>query len=260
MPEPRWFSLGRIFTRGHLKNRVVMTIRVYLDESEGDAAYVASGWACRAEQWDCISEAWQAVLDSSPKISYFKINEAMGLKGPFLGWSDAARDEKVIALARTIPHEDGFFGHGCYVARSDFETVKDQVRKRYQRPYFFCVAAAIVLAVAGEYQIIGADKIDFVLDRSKDSSRMRNLFYSDLKPRFPRLGECTDLDDKETFPLQAADLNAAIIRQLYEDTPRPLPGTSQLKGIFEACWELKPTALQDMIGTTLFKKKRKSHA
>ncbi len=260
MPEPRWFSLGRIFTREHLTNRVVMTIRIYLDESEGDTAYVASGWACRAQRWDGISEAWQMVLDTSPKISYFKMNEAMGFKGPFLGWDDTARDEKVIALARTIPHEDGFFGHGCYVARSDFEAIKDQLRERYQRPYFFCVAAAIILAVAGEYQIVGADaeKIDFVLDRSKDSSRMRNLFYSDIKPRFPRLGECTDLDDKETLPLQAADLNAAVVRQLYEDAPRTLPGASVLSGIFESCWELKPTALQDIIRTSLFKKKRKS--
>lgn len=237
-----------------------MTIRVYLDESEGDAAYVASGWACRADRWDCISEEWQAVLDSPPKISHFKINEAMGLKGPFLGWSDTARDNKVVALARTIPHEDGFFGHGCYVARSDFETVKDQVRKRYQRPYFFCVSAAIVFAVAGENQIVGADKIDFILDRSKDSSRMRNLFYSDLKPRFPRLGECTDLDDKETLPLQAADLNAGMIRQLYEPSPRTLPGISLLSGIFEACWEMKPKGLKDMISTTLFKKKRKPYS
>ena len=253
--EQEWFSLTRIFTREHLKGRTVLTIRIYLDESEGETAYVASGWGCRADRWDCISEGWQAVLDTTPKISHFKINEAMGLKGPFEGWSEAARDEKVTALARTLPHEDGFFGHGAYVARSDFAKIKDRVRKLYQGPYFFCVATAMVFAVMGENQIVGADKIDFVLDRSKEAIRMQRLFYSDLKPKFSRLGECIHLDDKDTLPLQAADLNAGMIRQLYEPNPRPAPGASMLNGIFEAVWEIKPKGLEEMLKTSLFKKK-----
>ena len=239
----------------HRKGELVATFRIYLDESEGDAAYVASGWACRTERWNEISEAWDAVRRSPPEIEYFKLNEAMGLKGQFEGWLEADRDRKVKALAKTLPHEAGFFGHGCYVSRTDFEAAKAGARRIYRFPYFFCVAVAMVYAVAGENQIVGTDKIDFVLDRSREAIQMRKLFYSDIKPRFPRLGECIDLDDKEIPPLQAADLNAGLLRQMYEPMPRLMPGREELNGIFEAAFELKPKGLQDIISTSLFRKK-----
>jgi hypothetical protein len=227
---------------------------MYLDESEGDASFVASGWACRAERWDDVSAAWQEALDASPQIPYFKINDAMGLKGPFLGWSDTARDEKVKSLARVIPHENGFFGHGCYTSRTDFDDVKPEVRRIYKYPYFFCVATAMVYAVAGENQIAGADKIDFVLDRSNQAIHMRKRFYSELKPRFPKMGECIDLDDKETPALQAADLSAGLLRQLYEPNPRSIPGSDLLEGVFLASFELHKKGLADLAATSLFKR------
>ena len=115
----------------------MVTIRIYMDESEGDTAYIASGWACRAERWDFISDEWQSVLDAPPKISHFKINDAMGFKGPFEGWSVDERDRKIEALAHVLPHEPGFFGYGCYVARSDFEAIKHRVRRIYRAPYFW---------------------------------------------------------------------------------------------------------------------------
>ena len=113
----------------------------------------------------------------------------------------------------------------------------------------------MVFAVAGENQIIGADKIDFVLDRSREAVQMRKLFYSDIKPRFPRLGECIDLDDKVTNPLQAADLGAAALRQLSEPVPRLIPSIEVLNGIFAALFELRGKALEDILTTSLFKKK-----
>ena len=241
----------------HLEERIVVATRIYLDESEGDAAYVAAGWAFPANQWDEISDRWQTVLEEKPKIPYFKLNHAMGLKGPFEGWSECARDAKITALARTLPHQDGFYGHGCYVARADFDAVTQGIRRVYRAPYFFCMAVAMVYAVAGDVQIVGAnaEKIEFVLDRSREAVHMRKLFYSDIKPRFPRLGECLDLDDRETPPLQAADLCAGAIRQLYEPTPRVIPGISALNGIFCGPLELKKKGLEDMIATPLFKKK-----
>jgi len=141
--------------------------------------------------------------------------------------------------------------------RSDFEAVRHRIRRVYRAPYFFCVAVAMVYAVAGDVQIVGADagKIDFVLDRSREAVHMRKLFYSDIKPRFPRLGECIDLDDEETPPLQAADLCAGAIRQMYEPIPRVIPGINTLNGIFCAPLELKLKGLEDMISTPLFKKK-----
>lgn len=229
-----------------------------MDESEGDAAFIAAGWACRAERWDCISEGWQAVLNTPPSIKYFKLNEAMGRKKQFHGWKEKNRDDKVQALARSLPHEAGFYAHGCYVSREDFRAIKEKVQRIYRSPYFFCVAVAMVTSVSGANQIIGPDKIDFVLDRSADAIRMRKLFYDEIKPRFPRLGECVDLDDKETNPLQAADLCAGFLRQFHEPNPRSMPGTREMDGISALTTELTPRVLRDIISTPLFKKKRAS--
>ena len=251
----QWFSLRRIFTRQQLEGHTVVKIRIYMDESEGDTAFVAGGWACPAERWDSISDSWQTVLDAYPPIDYFRLNQAMGLKEQFEGWSPQSRDEKIKALAQVLPHESRFFGHGAYVSRSDFDNIKHLVRRVYRNSYFFCVATAMVFAVAGETQIVGADKIDFVLDQSREAEHMRRLFYSDIKPRFPRLGECIPLDDKLTNPLQAADLGAAALRQLSETVPRPIPGIDVLNGIFAGLYELRGKALDEMLATSLFKKK-----
>jgi len=97
-----------------------MPIRIYLDESEGGEPYIAAGWAFPSQRWDDVSDKWGAVLNKTPKISYFKLNEALGFKGQFEGWSEPARDAKIAALMDTLPHEPGFFGHGCYVAKIRF--------------------------------------------------------------------------------------------------------------------------------------------
>jgi hypothetical protein len=128
--------LRRLFTNQHIQGRTVVTIRVYLDESEGETAYLAAGWACRSERWDAISDAWQSALDAAPSVPYFKINEAMGLKGPFTGWDVTVRDEKVATMVKSIPHDEGLFGHGCYVDPSDFEIVRHELRRVYRSPYF----------------------------------------------------------------------------------------------------------------------------
>jgi len=257
----RWFSLGRIFTSDHLRDRVVTTLRVYLDESEGDVPFVAAGWVCPAERWDEISERWQRVLDAVPAIAYFSLNDAMGLKGPFLGWDEKMRDEKIRALARTLPHERWFFGHGCHVTRTIFETiVKERVKRIYRNPYFFCISAAIVTAVSvGPNRFLGADKVDFVLDRSKAAQRMRNIFYDHIQPKFPMLGECTDLDDEITNPLQAADLCVGLLRQHFEPSPISLPGMDELTQSPEipaGLIELRGRELNDILDTPLFKKQR----
>lgn len=254
--EIRWFSLRRLFTGDHLKGRLVITLRVYLDESEGDTAFVASGWACRAERWDDISAAWQKALDSDPAIPYFKLHDAMALEGPFAGWSEKKRDAKVIRLAQSLPHEDRFFGTGCHVARSDFAAIKNRMRQIYASPYYFCVATAMIYAADpnSTAQIVGVDKIDFVLDRSNAAMRMCRLFYAEIKPLFPRLGECIHLDDKETPALQAADLNVGLVRQQYEPNGRTLPGAYALNGIFSGPLELNPKVLEHIITLPLFKR------
>jgi hypothetical protein len=230
--------------------RVALALSVYLDESSGEYPYLASGWAAKSEGWDSVSDRWQRVLDAAPRIGYFKLNDALGLKGPFAGWSERDRDAKLISLAQTIPHDGTVFGIGCHVRRDDFEKYKSRIsRELYRDPYYFAVGSAMVFAAAGENQIVGVDKIDFILDRSKAAERMRSLFYETIKPFFPKLGECLALDDKTVLPLQAADLSAGVLRQLYEPKPRTIPGTYALKGLFSGVHEIRPKGIEDFIAS-----------
>lgn len=226
---------------------------VYLDETASESPYLVSGWMAAPEVWAAFSETWRQELKREPSISYFRLNDALGLKGPFENWSDQQRDRKIIALAKTIRHDGSICGAGCYVHRDDFENNKQSiVREIYRDPYYFCVATTMIFMAAGECQVVGVDKIDFVLDKSKPAERMQRLFYSDVQPRFPKLGECLTSDDKQTPPLQAADLSVGMTRQLYEPVPRRIPGSYSLNGLFSGVFELHDKGLKDAIATPLF--------
>jgi len=79
----------------------LITLSVYLDESSSEYPYVAAGWAAKPDAWLKISNSWRSALDSEPKVRYFKLNDALGLKGPFAGWSEVERDKKLRALVLT---------------------------------------------------------------------------------------------------------------------------------------------------------------
>jgi predicted nucleic acid-binding Zn ribbon protein len=232
---------------------VVVIQRVYLDESASECPFLVSGWMARSDRWDSFSEKWQEILNAEPKIDYFSLNDALGLKGPFHGWKGAERDRKIIALAKVIPHDGTICGTGCYVQREVFEKNKQRIRRPiYREPYYFCVATTMIFMVKGEYQVVGADKIDFVLDRSRAAERMTELFYSQIRPLSPKLGECLTLNDRETMPLQAADLSVGMTRQLYEPSPRRIPGSYSLTGLFSAVFEIHSKGLEDAIASPLF--------
>jgi hypothetical protein len=245
--------LQRISRSGTVEGLPVVIQRVYLDESASECPYLVSGWMAPPDRWDSLSEDWKKVLNTEPKIDYFRLNDALGLKGPFEGWKESDRDAKIVALARLFPHDTTISGTGCYVHRNDFENKKHLITRRiYKEPYYFCVATTMIFMVHGEYQVVGADRIDFVLDKSKAAERLKQLFYSQIKLLSPRLGECFTLDDKRTMPLQAADLSVGVTRQLYEPSPKRIPGSYSLNGLFSAIFELHSKGLEDAIASPLF--------
>ena len=156
---------------------------VHLDESPGDHPFLACGWAAKPEHWRQICDKWQGVLDEKRKLKYFRMNSALGLKDPFEGWSEIERDRKLVALAQVLPHDGTIFGVGCHVRREDFDELKSRIpRKALRDPYYFSVAITMIYPAASEQQIVGPDKIDFVLDKNLPAERMTRIFYSDLKP------------------------------------------------------------------------------
>ncbi len=171
-----WFSIWRIyggFSPAH-RNRAEVTLRIYLDESYTECPYVVGGWAAKPDGWDAFSEKWDAALQADPSIAYLRLNDALGLKKEFGNWSEKQRDDKLISLAKIMGMEQFFFGIGCHLHRKDFDALKHTIhRKIYRDPYYFCAATTMMLSVYGETQIVGYDKIDFILDFSKEAERMR---------------------------------------------------------------------------------------
>ena len=58
--------------------------------------------------WEQFTKEWQELLDMRPTIRYFKMNEANGLGGEFLGWGPAKRDERVRAAYKTVERHVAF--------------------------------------------------------------------------------------------------------------------------------------------------------
>lgn len=235
----------------------MVTLRIYFDESSTQFPYVVGGLAMQPDYWDAFSSRWQIGLDAPPRIKYLKLNQALGLKCQFEGWAEPQRDAKLVSMAKVIAQETTMFGAGCYLHRGDFEQQKARIKKKiYRDPYYFCMATTMLFSVYGECQILGYDKIDWVLDKSKAAERMRQLYYSDIKPLFQRLGECVCLDDKETLPLQAADYHCGLVRQKYEpeSNHRRIPGVYALDSadFFTSVFELQSKGIADAIASPLF--------
>ena len=73
-----------------LHNRLLLMLKAYLDDSSMGQApvYVLAGWVASAKVWAPFADAWDKVLRMSPRIEYFKFDDAMTFDGPFRGMSE----------------------------------------------------------------------------------------------------------------------------------------------------------------------------
>src|SRR5262245_20319635 len=73
-------------------------LQAFIDDSGsgGDSRfYILAGFKARIAVWEGFTTEWRAVLDTDPKIDYFKMSEAESLKGPFKGFCTQQRNKKV---------------------------------------------------------------------------------------------------------------------------------------------------------------------
>jgi hypothetical protein len=80
-------------------------IQAYVDESGGKgqgSVFVFSALISSVDHWSAFTEAWQACLDESPKIAYFKMQEAASRNEQFARFGVPERDEKLQKLCRLI--------------------------------------------------------------------------------------------------------------------------------------------------------------
>lgn len=187
-------------------------------------SYVIAGWLASATVWAPFSDAWDEALRLSPRIRYFKFDEAMCFSGEFLGMSEERRNEKLELLINLIV-EYKLLGVASIIPHDVFQTYFGNHPDRDVRSPYVPSVLSVANAVLGYMIDCGVrDKVDFCFDYQPDSVRpiqdgwklYRTLMppeYRQLLPAHPP----SFLDHREVVALQAADLHAGFACQLDAD-------------------------------------------
>jgi hypothetical protein len=215
-------------------------MRAFFDEaSDNTDDFLMGGWLASFEEWEKFSEVWATELKFPPSISYFNHNEALGRKGEFKGWSESARDDKMLALAGVIarhnliglvggikiPQLASLFGSSVIPRRKLRSIIK------FTEPYHH--VCQCVVAVTLGYQVLEAknltDHVDFIFDEGVS-------YLADIIGNYPRLkailpseakaiaGTIVSGNDKQIVALQAADflVGQKLLQLRIEKKPKPL--------------------------------------
>jgi hypothetical protein len=206
------------------KTRLFLMLKAFIDEcTDAVNVYFMAGWLAHFEEWERFSIDWEKTLNQHPRIEYFKNNDAMGLKGQFLGWDERSRDEKVVALARVV---SGYkmTGFICGLGLPSFKKLFSEnilppkvMRSiiKFTEPYHFCVQGTIAQILG--HQVVAEkntrDRVDFVFDDGIPFLHDCIPLYEKRKLEMPEgyksiAGTVIPGNDKEIVALQAADLLA----------------------------------------------------
>lgn len=209
-----------------------MVLQAWIDDSGSEPQstfFVLGGFVAQHDQWAAFSDQWQAVLDQSPKLDYFKMNEAFRLRGQFdrrRGWTEEIRDRRIadftdtirahamVRVSASIQHAD----YARYIASLPIPVRKLAVDSPYVQ-----LADQLILAVAVQGDLHGLHQpCDFYLDEQQDFGAELVAHWTDFKwlietsgrPGLHKLigSQPTFRDEKKFLPLQAADLYAWHVR------------------------------------------------
>jgi hypothetical protein len=215
-----------------------MVIQVYVDDSgvnDGRSKNLAlAAMVAKAEQWAMFSDEWDACLKEPPALRYFKMNEAAGLSGQFLGLSEKERDAKLLALARIINRYVPLSAcAGVNLAGFDDGFANKSYEISLGRDSYFWPFHTVIWEVTKSLWADGwRERLEFIFDeqvihglRAKEwYPAMRHIFAADdpgaatilpIEPIFR--------NDDEFLPLQAADMFAWNYRYSADNPGRPHP-------------------------------------
>ncbi len=215
-------------------------MKAFFDESGDDPrekVYVLAGWVATDQEWERFSAEWNGVL-AAHSISYFKHNEAKGLKGEFAGKSGSESDKLLADLVEVICKYQ-LTGIICTFKHPLFERLlegsripREQLKKMayggYTSPYYFCfhlVIPQLLTYLVEEAKV--SEKVDFVFDDRSDALRPCIKLYNKIHDGIPEklkkvAGTVSPGNDRNSAPLQAADLLAGqILANVRARAPEP---------------------------------------
>lgn len=218
-------------------------VQAYIDDSisADGVVYVLAGYLAPAQNWAAFSDEWQQFRDMKPAISYFKMNDAMGLDGEFKFWSKQARDEKLSLLFGVIG-DHATASVSCTLRTTDFKAVfgKDKsVPRQLRSPYYFLLYGMMQALAEHRDRLKITEPIDFIFDEQvieKDRIMKDWELFKQASPvPLKLIGDPPIFrDDKRVLPLQAADMYAWRMRKSLETKfgavkPFPIPRIKRQK-------------------------------
>lgn len=254
---------------GKWERRLFMVLQAAIDDSGNEPnqqLYVLAGYLSSAEKWIDFAREWDATLNEEPRLDYFKLADAVALKGQFdvsHGWDEAKRDERLTKLIGVISSHTMARFH-VSMRHEDFQAYVRSVPVAYRslvsdHPYVF-LAGRIVVAVSGLMASIGlTDTCDFFFDQQDGPDAVLTGMWPSFTRAIastpehlldgapvPKLGSPTFREEQSFVPIQAADMLAGAVRRdaMGLDSPAPLGGLrASVKGLV---LEMDQAAVKDL--------------
>lgn len=231
------------------KRRVIVPIQVFCDESGGKGQtrhFLIAALMCHAEAWALFTDEWLACLEANPRIKYFKMKEAAGYGGQFHIFTQPQRDAKLRDLARIINRYARCVTYSCIDLDAHAEILEGFTSKPFNEAYFriyqnTIIASCFELWDAGlreRFEIIFDTQVIFGPRARGWYAMVQNIMQMN-EPEAATILPVDPMfrDDREFFPLQAADLFAWCIRDATD-----IGGDGEFQWLLG---ELKDVALSD---------------
>lgn len=220
-------------------------VTFYGDESGtgGTGDYAISGYLANNDTWKLFNREWERVLSApTPRpIKYLKMSQwehrdpAKKHTGEFLNWNDfdaGIKLDHLVTVFGVLLHSGAI---GEYTSSIPWEVYNNSVsgkcKEVFSNPYYFNLFEIIQHATMDTLRFPSfKGKIDFVFDvgNSAEKNAPKHFQYAkrfcspDVRDKF---GLLSFADDKETFPLQAADMIAWHHRRALAGFPKDEDGS-----------------------------------
>ncbi len=236
-------------------------LTAFIDDSGTDGSgpfCVLAGYLSDVEQWKLFSDSWDIELRTEPKISHFKMAQAHSKRGPFWGWDNEARENKVAKLAKIV-NQHAIGGIASIVSNKAYrEEAKGCLPDTIDHPYWLCFEQIVMEAIRVYGHELNGGKINFVFDSQGEGYERRgglvHAGWREVLTRTPYehlLGSITFASDLDVLPLQAADLLAWHIRRrgdrAIQKSPENRPADELLGEIPIRVFDWKPSDIRGYV-------------
>jgi hypothetical protein len=209
--------------------------------SHGEDDFILAGYVMSVERWIEFDADWIKELGRQPTIEFFHSVEAASRTGQFAGSSPELCLCKVNELASVVAKHQPIAIY-CALHWSDYKAeIAGRIPKEIDDPYYILFFSVLQRALDYQKQFAFYERVDFIFDKENKALEERiNFLYPKVKAHSlpdvrTLLGEQPIFrDDKQTRPLQAADLFAWHLRRHY------VYPEEQRQKILGACPNIQP--------------------